>query len=140
MRRILLLTTVAAMLLTVPAGPALAQTLDIPPPGDKTPAGTPQSPTTSPAQQTPPKGENCLGQDASAQKGPGTELPASNPGSAASPTTFNGGDAFNGPVTSTIGTLPGTEFNPDTTKPNVISAFQEFKRDTLGPAVCEQPA
>jgi hypothetical protein len=144
MRRIILLLAVAAMMLALPVSPALAQT-DIPPPGDQPPPdtaaeGTPRSPDTSPAQPTPRKGENCLGQDASAQKGPGNTIPSSNPGSAAKPTDFNGEPAFNGPVTSTVGTQPADTFFPESELPNVISAFQEFKRDTLGPASCERPA
>jgi hypothetical protein len=126
------------MMLSLSVSPALAQT-DIPPPGEETP-GNPQSPDTSPAQPTPLQGENCLGQSASAQKGPGDTLPSRNPGSAAEPTEFNGEPAFNGPVTSTVGTQPAETFFPESELPNVISAFQEFNRDTLGPAVCEPPA
>ncbi len=126
MKRMLLLMALAAMMLALTAGPVFAQLGDIPPPGDETP-GDPQTPGKNPAKPTTQQGENCLGESASNfVKGPG-----GNPGSAAEPTTFNGQPAFNGPVTSRIGTLPGTEFDPETTKPNVISAFQEFNRETL---------
>ena len=157
MKRLLLLLAVAAMMLTVlTAGPAFAakEKEGLPPFGDKftdpdpndqepepTP-GNPQSPDKNPekfpedptSDQGPAR--NFIGEDQrTGAAGPGTP----NPGSAAKPTTFDGEPAFNGPVTSTIGTLPGTVFDPDTTKPNVISAFQEFKRcSLLGPPSCPE--
>jgi hypothetical protein len=125
MRRILSLLAMAAvmaMLLALTAAPVLAQ---IPPPGEETP-GNPQTPETNPAQPTEQQGENCYGTSASNfVKGPG-----GNPGSAAAPTTFNGQPAFNGPVTSGAAQAPPEEFGFESEKPNAISAFQEFNRET----------
>jgi hypothetical protein len=142
MRRMLLLMAVAATMLALTAGPALAardKTGDLPPFKDQPPGNAQEAHATlsHTPNLTEQNGKNFIGQDASnSNKGIG-----GNPGSAAEPTTFNGEPAFNGPVTSTIGTLPGTVFDPNTTKPNVISAFQEFKRcSLLGPASCPTSA
>ena len=150
MRRVLLLLAIAVMMLDLTAAPAFAKIdlNDIPPPGPGTP-GNPQSPDVQPENfptnptADVPQANNLIG--ASQRKsaaGPGTL----NPGSAAKPTDF-GGPAFNGPVTSTIGTLPLTEqlieelgLNPNTTKPNVISAFQEATRCGLVPDLPSCPA
>jgi len=81
MRRILLLLAIAAMILALTAGPALAvarePTEDVP--------GDPQTPTQNPANLTEQEGENCYGQlSSNNNKGPG-----GNPGSLAEPTTFD---------------------------------------------------
>jgi hypothetical protein len=98
MRRILLLMAIATMLLSLMAGPALAQrekTGDLPPFKEETP-GNPQSPDVSPATPTEQRGENCYGESASNfLKGPG-----GNPGSAAEPTPQF--DSFNGPFISDV--------------------------------------
>jgi hypothetical protein len=137
MRRIIMLLAIAAMLLAMSAPPALAQSLgDIPPPGDKEP-GNAQPPKTEVINPTEQHGKNLIGESASNfVKGPG-----GNPGSAAQPTTFGGEDAFNGPVTSRIGTLDPVESKifPNSTKPNVISALQEETRcSLLGPPSCPE--
>src|SRR5215207_6246341 len=106
MRRIMMLVAVAAMMLAMTAAPAFAQLElgDIPPPGDKEP-GNAQPPKTDVINPTEQNGKNFIGESASNfVKGPG-----GNPGSAAQPTTFGGEDAFNGPVTSRIGTLDPKE-------------------------------
>ena len=143
MRRIMMLVAVAAMMLAMTAAPAFAQLElgDIPPPGDKEP-GNAQPPKTDVINPTEQKGKNFIGESASNfVKGPG-----GNPGSAAQPTTFGGEDAFNGPVTSRIGTLDpgpveegGSGIFPESTKPNVISALQEDTRcSLLGPPSCPE--
>ena len=137
MKRLLLVWTIAAVMLAMPAAPALAQDLlgDIPPPGDKEP-GNAQPPKTEVINPTEAHGNNIIGKEASNfNKGPG-----GNPGSAAQPTTFGGEDAFNGPVTSRIGTLDPQESGifPNSTKPNVISALQEDTRCSLRGLSCPE--
>ena len=81
MRRVLLLLAVAAMMLALPAAPALA---DAPAPGDVPVQGEPQTPESS-AKPTKSAGSNCYGKlNSNNLKGPG-----GNPGSPAEPTTFD---------------------------------------------------
>jgi hypothetical protein len=107
MRRILLLMAVAAMMLALTAGPALA---DAPAPGDVPVQGDPQTPTTNPATPTQttttaPDTGNCYGADNSnTRKGPGPAPSGglANPGSLAEPTTFNGQPDYTGHAVSTL--------------------------------------
>jgi len=164
MKRLLLVLTIAAVMLAMTAAPAFAQLGDIPPPGDKEPAGEPKSPgsqefggegspshlTENPAEETKLHGNNYIGAGSSNfLKGPGDapdEDATNNPGSAAQTTTFGEEDSFNGPVTSRIGTLDPEESGifPDSEKPTVISALQEATRCDApegfhAPASCPEP-
>ncbi len=134
MRRIkmvLAAAAVMAMLLALTAGPVGAQNLlgDIPPPGPEIPGQAQFHQPENRATPTPtlPGGQNCIGVVSSNPfKGPG-----GNPGGAALPTTFNNEPSFNGPVTRLLGQAAPSEFGFTSTKPNAISAFQEFVRNEL---------
>jgi hypothetical protein len=108
MRRILLVLAVAAMMLALTAGPALAAI-----------------PTTNPAHPTPDNGSNCIGISSSQ----GFKGPGGNPYSAAnlSPT-----GSFNGPVTSDAAQSPASDFGLPSTRPNAISSFQDFIQTGCG--------
>ena len=106
------------MMLALTVGVPLAQT-DLPPPGADIPGQAEKNaPQENPENfpETQQIGENCYGaavRDFLAR--PGTE----NPGSAADPTTFDGKDAFNGPVKS------------DFAQQQQVDEFQRASRDAL---------
>jgi hypothetical protein len=115
MRRILLLLTVAAMMLALTAGPALAAarepTFDGP--------GNPQTPDNT-VEPTKSAGQNCYGKLSSTNvKGPG-----GNPGSLAEPTEFpEGVPNYTGHAVSTL-------------EPGEISGFQQDFRDAAAAQSC----
>ena len=116
MKRILLLLAVAALMLALTAGPALADarepTFDGP--------GNPQTPDENPAAPTESAGKNCYGKlNSNNVKGPG-----GNPGSLAEPTEFpEGTPNYTGHAVST---LPSGD----------ISDFQQAFRDEAAAESC----
>ena len=148
MRRMLLLLAVAAMMLALSAGTALAQIVDIPPPGEEIP-GKQNAPDDNPDNMpdtlpSPEQARNCYGESQfEGFAGPGTVFP----GSAARPAKFDidaegprqEQDFFSGPAHKELLLAEDLQDPTDTTPGggNNISDFQQQARE--GFAACPPP-